>query len=76
VRKETALTTGDLVPKPLGRDHSDLIDQPLVGVEVEGETRVVSLDEDARGPLDGLGADSTLETERRRWLDWVVCVCD
>jgi len=53
--------TGDLVPEPLGRDHSDLIDQPLVGVEVEGETRVVSLDEDAGGPLDGFRADSTLE---------------
>jgi len=51
---------GDLVTQALGRDDGDLIGETLVGVEVERQARVVLLDEDARGALNGLGAYATL----------------
>lgn len=51
--------TSNLVPQPLGGNSGDLIKDSLVGVEVEGETGVVSLDEDSRRSLDGLCPDST-----------------
>ena len=54
---------GDLVPQFLGGDDGDLLTYPLVGVEVEGETGVVLLDDDPSGLLDGLGPDTTLKHE-------------
>ena len=35
--------TGDLVPETLGRNNSDLLDDPLVSVEVQGQHHVVFL---------------------------------
>jgi len=48
-----------LVPQSLARDNSNLVTDPLVGLEVEGEARVVALDDDLGGLLDGLGPDAT-----------------
>jgi hypothetical protein len=50
---------GDLVPKPLRGDDGDLLEDLLIGVEVEGHARVVALDHLARGFLHGLRADAT-----------------
>jgi hypothetical protein len=43
-----------LVAEALGRDDGDFITDALVGLEVEGELRVVSLNDDLGGLLDGL----------------------
>jgi hypothetical protein len=43
-----------LVAEALGRDYCDFITDALVGLEVEGELRVVSLNDDLGGLLDGL----------------------
>ena len=51
--------SGNLVPEPLGSDDGNLIADPLVGLEVERELGVVTLDDDLGGLLDGLGADAT-----------------
>jgi len=51
--------TGDLVAKTLGGDDGDLIADPLVGLEVERELGVVTLNDDLGGLLDGLCADAT-----------------
>ena len=48
-----------LVPQPLARNDRDFIAYPLVGLEVEGELRVVALDDDFGGLLDGLRAYAT-----------------
>jgi hypothetical protein len=50
--------TSNLVTHTLGGGDGDLIDETLVGVEVESETGVVLLDDGACGFLDGLRADS------------------
>jgi hypothetical protein len=50
--------TSNLVTHTLGGGDGDLIDDTLVGVEVESETGVVLLDDGTCGFLDGLGADS------------------
>ena len=55
---EVGRESGDLVPHPLGGGDGDLVDDALVGVEVEGEAGVVLLDDGPGGLLDGLGADS------------------
>ena len=47
-----------LVPQQLGGDQSHLLDDVLVGVEVEGEPGVVLLDDHSRRLLDGLGPDA------------------
>lgn len=53
--------TGNLVAQTLRGDDGDLIDDALVLVEVDvRKTRVVLLDEHARGTLGSLGANSTL----------------
>lgn len=49
--------TSNLVAKTLGADQSNLIADALVGLEVEGELRVVTLNDDLGGLLDGLGAN-------------------
>ena len=43
-----------LVPQTLGGDDSNLIANPLVGLKVEGEARVVALNDDLGGLLDSL----------------------
>lgn len=43
-----------LVAKTLRGDDSDFIANALVGLEVEGELRVVSLNDDLGGLLDSL----------------------
>merc|ERR1719509_483256 len=49
----------DLVAEGFGGDESDLLDDPLVGVEVQGELGVVLLDQDPGGLLHGLGSDAS-----------------
>ena len=47
-----------LVAERLGGDDGNLLNDPLVGVEVEGELRVVLLNDDTSSLLDGLGSDT------------------
>ena len=47
-----------LVAERLGGDDGDLLDDPLVGVEVEGQLCVIFLDNYTRCLLDGLGSDT------------------
>jgi hypothetical protein len=51
---EVSGVTSDLVAKTLGGDDSDLIADTLVGLEVEGELGVVTLNDDLGGSLNGL----------------------
>ena len=48
-----------LVAERLGGDEGDLLDDPLVGVEVESELGVVLLDDDTCGLLHSFGSDAT-----------------
>lgn len=43
-----------LVPQSLTRNNRNLIAYPLIGLEIEGEFRVVSLDHELGRLLDGL----------------------
>ena len=47
-----------LVAKTLGSNDGNLIANSLVGLEVEGQLGVVSLDDDLGGLLNGLGANT------------------
>ena len=49
---------GDLVPQRFAGDESDLLDDPLVGVEIEVQSGVVLLDDDPSGLLHGLGTNA------------------
>jgi len=49
----------NLVAKTLRRNDGDLVANSLVGLEVESQLRVVSLDDDLCGLLDGLGTNAT-----------------
>ena len=51
--------TSDLVAKTLGGNDGDLITDTLVGLEVEGQLGVVTLDDDLSRALDCLGTDAT-----------------
>lgn len=51
--------SGNLVAQTLGGDDGNLVADPLVGLEVERELGVVTLDDDLGGLLHGLGADAT-----------------
>lgn len=51
--------TSNLVAEALGGDDGNLIADALVGLEVEGQAGVVTLNDDLGGLLDGLGADAT-----------------
>ena len=53
-----AKQTQYLVAEGLGGDDGDLLNDPLVGVEVEGQLSVVLLDDDTSSLLDGLGSDT------------------
>lgn len=48
----------DLIPHALRGGDGDLVNDPLVGVEVHGEAGVVLLHDGPSGLLDGLGSDS------------------
>ena len=48
-----------LVSQSLASDDSNFVAYPLVGLEVEGELWVVSLDDDLGGLLDCLCANAT-----------------
>ena len=48
------LRKSHLVAKPLRGDYSDFIADALVGLEVEGELGVVTLNDDLGGLLDSL----------------------
>lgn len=52
--------TSNLVSESLGLDLSDLSGQSLVGLEVQGQLWVVSLDQNLRGSLDSLSSNATL----------------
>jgi len=58
--------TSNLVAKTLRGDDGDLGGDLLVGLEVQGQARVVLLDEDLGGSLDSLGSDATLFSEARK----------
>lgn len=51
---------GNLVAEALARNDSNLAGKTLVGLEIEGKTRVVLLDEDTASLLNSLCADTTL----------------
>lgn len=51
--------SGNLVAEALGGDDGNLIADTLVGLKVKGQARVVSLNDDLGGLLDGLGTDAT-----------------
>ena len=48
-----------LVAETLGGDDGNLITDPLVGLEVQGELGVVPLNDDLGGLLDSLGTNAT-----------------
>ena len=48
-----------LVAETLGSNDCDLIADSLVGLEIEGQLWVVSLNDDLGGLLDGLGTNAT-----------------
>ena len=48
-----------LVPQSLGCNDGNLIADALVGLKVLSELRVVALDDDLGGLLDGLSTDTT-----------------
>jgi hypothetical protein len=52
---------GNLVAETLGGDDGDLIEDPLVDLEIEGELGVVSLNDDLGRLLDGLNCRTVSE---------------
>ena len=57
--------TGDLVAHALGWKDGNLIDNTLVGVEIQSESSVVFLDDSASTLLDSLGTDTLKETKQQ-----------
>lgn len=53
--------TSNLVSESLGLDLGDLRSQSLVGLEVQGQLGVVSLDQNLGGSLDGFSSNATLK---------------
>ena len=53
------LSLSYLVAETLGSNDSDLIANSLVGLEVEGQLWVVTLNDDLGGLLDSLGTNAT-----------------
>lgn len=51
---------GNLVAQTLGGHLGKVIQDTLVGLEVQGELRVMLFDEDARSTLDSLGTNAAL----------------
>ena len=56
-----------LVAERLRGDKRNLLNDPLVGVEVQSELRVVLLDDDTSGLLHGFGSDATHDGQRIFW---------
>lgn len=54
---------GNLVSKPLRLDNRNLGANALVDVEVLGQAAIILLDNDARGLLNGLRANATLQVQ-------------
>lgn len=52
----------DFVTQRLGGDDCDFLADPLIGMEIHGETSVVLLNNDLGGLLDSLCPDATLES--------------
>jgi len=52
--------SADLVPQPLAGDDGNLIANPLVRLEIEGELGVVALDDDLGRLLHGLRSISSV----------------
>jgi len=52
-----------LVTEGLGGNEGDFLNDPLVGVEIEGELGVVLLDDDTSCLLDSFGSDATHDSE-------------
>jgi hypothetical protein len=57
---------GNLVSHSLGGDDGHLASHALVDVEVQGQSRVVLLDDHSRGLLDGLSTNTLLSLKRNR----------
>jgi hypothetical protein len=57
---KTGGVAGNLVAETLGRDLGKVVEDALVGLEVEGQLGVVLFDENAGSALDGFGADAAL----------------
>ena len=51
--------TSDLISHSLGRDHGDLFDNLLVGIEIDGKLEVVLLNNLPGGSLDQVSSDAT-----------------
>ena len=56
-----------LVAERLRGDEGNLLNDPLVGVEIEGELGVVLLDDDTSCLLDSFGSDATHDGQRIFW---------
>ena len=63
---ETSDVTGDLVSHTLRRNFGDVITDAFVGVEIQRQARIVSLDDSSRRFLDGLGTNLTLFAEEEK----------
>ena len=61
-----------LVAQTLASNDGNLIADALVGLEVEGELGVVSLNDDLGGLLDGLGTNATHFGDLMWWSEGVV----
>jgi hypothetical protein len=57
----------DFVSQALRGDGCNFIDDAFVGVEIEGQTGVVFLDEDAGGPFGGFGTNATHVESEETW---------
>lgn len=53
------MTLTNLVAKTLGSNDGDLITDSLIGLEIEGQLWVVTLNDDLGGLLDSLSANAT-----------------
>ena len=59
-----------LVAETLGSNDCDLIADSLVGLEIEGQLWVVSLNDDLGGLLDGLGTNATHDCGCKGCRNW------
>ena len=57
--KNTPWEKRDLVAERLGGDERDFLNDPLVGVEVEGQLGVVLLNDHPRSLLDSFSPDAS-----------------
>ena len=58
--------SGNLVAHSLGWQNGNLIDNTLVGVEIEGQFSVVLLDNSTSTLLNGLCTDALLDKGKKR----------